>query len=162
MNGIAAGLAAGAAGTAALNAVTYADMLMRGRPASQVPARTAGALAARAGIGLGQGEGAQNRREAGGALMGMAAGLGVGALYGCVRSRWRSAPLWLSALALAGTAMLAGDGPPIGLRVTDPRSWGASGWAADLLPHLAYGLTAAAVFDALRRRRPRLPGLLGR
>ena len=34
------GAVAGAMGTAALNAVTYLDMAVRGRPSSQVPAHT--------------------------------------------------------------------------------------------------------------------------
>jgi hypothetical protein len=33
--------------------------------------------------------------------------------------------------------------------LTDPRTWGASGWLADLVPHLAYGFVAAAVYEAL-------------
>jgi xanthosine utilization system XapX-like protein len=153
MNRIAAGLAAGAAGTAALNAVTYGDMLLRGRPASRLPARTAEALASKAGVQWGAGERAQNRQEASGALLGVGAGLEVGALYAWLRPRWRGAPFALAALALAAGAMLAGDAPPVALRLTDPRTWGASGWVSDLVPHLAYGLVAAAVFDALWRRR---------
>jgi len=43
------GAVAGAAGTTALNAVGYADMAMRGRPASSVPARVAEQLARRVG-----------------------------------------------------------------------------------------------------------------
>ena len=34
------------------------------------------------------------------------------------------------------------------LGVTDPRSWGAVGWASDLFPHLAYGLAAATAYSA--------------
>ncbi len=152
MNRIAAGLAAGAAGTAALNAVTYGDMLLRGRPASQVPEKTAEAVTARLGVQWGSDQRSQHRRQASGSLLGMAAGLGVGALYGWLRPRWRSAPWLAGAMALAGTAMLAGDGPPVSLGLTDPRRWGKSGWAADVVPHLAYGLVAAAVFEALAPR----------
>jgi hypothetical protein len=35
------------------------------------------------------------------------------------------------------------------LGVTDPRSWAAMDWAADVAPHLAYALTASATFAAL-------------
>jgi hypothetical protein len=28
-------------------------------------------------------------------------------------------------------------------------TWGAAGWASDLLPHLAYGLATATVYEAL-------------
>jgi len=41
MKKFARGAVAGAAGTTALNAVGYADMALRGRPASSVPARVA-------------------------------------------------------------------------------------------------------------------------
>ena len=37
------------------------------------------------------------------------------------------------------------------LGVTDPRQWLASFWASDLVPHLAYGLATAAVFEKLDR-----------
>ena len=46
------GLVAGAAGTVALNVATYADMSLRGRASSSVPAKTAGKIAARAGVDL--------------------------------------------------------------------------------------------------------------
>lgn len=35
------------------------------------------------------------------------------------------------------------------LGVTDPRRWTAADWAADVIPHLAYGALAAAVYDRL-------------
>src|SRR3569833_2837053 len=44
-----AGLLAGAAGTTALNAVTYGDMALRGRPASEVPERLVDRLGLRRG-----------------------------------------------------------------------------------------------------------------
>jgi hypothetical protein len=40
MRAIGWGLVAGAAGTTALNAITYLDMAIRGRPASDTPERT--------------------------------------------------------------------------------------------------------------------------
>ena len=40
MNPILRGAAAGAAGTTALNVVTYLDMAIRGRPASDTPERS--------------------------------------------------------------------------------------------------------------------------
>ena len=46
------GTAAGAIGTVALNAVTYGDMLVRGRPASSVPSQVAGQMVEKAGIDL--------------------------------------------------------------------------------------------------------------
>ncbi len=35
------------------------------------------------------------------------------------------------------------------LGVTDPRTWPASSWAAELVPHLAYGTVTAPVLDRL-------------
>jgi len=34
------------------------------------------------------------------------------------------------------------------LGVSDPRSWGATDWASDVVPHLAYGLVTAWTADA--------------
>jgi hypothetical protein len=33
--------------------------------------------------------------------------------------------------------------------VTDPKTWGTAGWLADIVPHVVYGLTVVAVFDAI-------------
>ena len=48
------GAIAGAVGTLALDASTYADMALRGRPPSEVPAKTVDALAARRGTSFGE------------------------------------------------------------------------------------------------------------
>jgi hypothetical protein len=45
--------------------------------------------------------------------------------------------------------MAASDLPATALGLTDPRSWGAAGWVSDLLPHLAYGIATATVYEAL-------------
>jgi len=66
MKNFARGAVAGAAGTTALNAVGYADMALRGRPASSVPARVAEQLARRVGGAIpGSGAARQNRLETG-------------------------------------------------------------------------------------------------
>lgn len=153
------GTAAGAVGTVALNVATYADMAIRGRPSSGVPAQVAGALIEKAGIELsggGSGSGgadggeqqqAENRKSGLGALQGYVVGLGIGALYGLVRPGGAtSVPLAGVALGLA--AMAASDVPATALGVTDPRQWPASSWAADIVPHLAYGLFTALAYDA--------------
>jgi hypothetical protein len=44
------GTAAGSVGTVALNAATYADMALRGKPASSVPAQVADELAKKVGL----------------------------------------------------------------------------------------------------------------
>jgi hypothetical protein len=43
--------------------------------------------------------------------------------------------------------MVAGNGPLTMLKVSDPRQWSPGDWAADVLPHLAYGLVTAATYD---------------
>src|SRR6202035_3910370 len=95
------GAVAGAAGTTALNAVGYADMSLRGRPASSVPARVAEQLARRVGGTVpGSGAARQNRLEGLGALAGIATGAGGGALAGqlggvvrgLLPERYRAAP----------------------------------------------------------------------
>jgi hypothetical protein len=162
------GAAAGAVGTVALDITTYLDMAMRGRPSSEVPARTAVRLASVVGADLAprgqavspQAEQQAHSRQSGiGALLGYAAGLGVGAAYGAIRPRLGEAPVALAGIALGAAAMAAGDLPPILTRVTDPREWGASGWLADVVPHLAYGLFTAAAYEAFTAgelsRRPR-------
>ena len=152
------GTAAGAAGTVALNVTTYADMALRGRPASEVPAEVAGTLAEKVGLHLdeqaqsGQREiatKAKNRESGLGALLGYVAGLGVGTAYGLIRPRLggRSSRL-LAGAALGMAAMATGELPGIVLGKTNPKNWGAKGWLADIVPHLAYGLVTAAVYEA--------------
>ncbi len=144
-----AGAAAGAAGTSALNLLTYMDMAVRARPASSTPEDTVERLAGAAGIRIpGEGETRRNRVSALGALAGIATGVGVGALAGPLAAKLR---LPLPALSvLLGTAAMAGSNVPMtALGVTDPRTWGAVGWASDVIPHVAYGTVTAAVVTAL-------------
>lgn len=140
------GLVAGAAGTAALNVTTYLDMALRGRPSSSMPARAAEDLAAKAHVDLGEGDTEQARSEGLGALLGYAAGLGVGAAYGLLRSR-ADVPLPVAAVGLGLAAMAGSDVPLTALGLTDPRAWPASSWVSDVVPHLVYGVVTAATFD---------------
>lgn len=150
LRSVAAGVAAGAAGTTALNAVTYADMAWRGRPASSTPEDTVEALAHKAGTEVpGDDQTRGNRLSGLGALTGIAAGVGVGGVLGLLRAAgWRGGPVTRPAVA-TGLAMLAGNGPMTVLGVTDPRTWSASSWLSDVVPHVAYGLVTAAVLDAI-------------
>ncbi|MCO5971686.1 hypothetical protein [Actinoallomurus soli] len=150
MNGLLSGALAGAAGTAALNAVTYADMALRGRSGSQVPEQVVEKTTERAGVSLGEDETAENRRQALGALLGFGVGIGVGVAYGLIRSRGRTLP---DALALGAAASVASEGPAVALGLTDPRTWGAAGWISDVVPHLAYGIVTAATYRGLRANR---------
>lgn len=158
------GLAAGAVGTAVLNTVTYLDMAVRGRSSSSVPADTVEEMAARANITLAadgdDSDTAKNRREAIGSLLGYATGFGVGAAYGLLRvGPLRGLPLPAAAVAIAAAATATAAAPYTALGVSDPRTWPAKSWAADIIPHLCYGWATAAAFDALhpraRKRRRR-------
>lgn len=149
-----AGAIAGAAGTVVLNAVTYADMTLRGRPSSSVPAAVAGKLAGQVGIDLSGGGGedkAQNRQSGLGALLGIATGLGVGVAYGLVRPYLEEIPGPVAAAGLGLAAMAGSDVPATALGATNPCEWGVTSWVSDVVPHLAYGLAAVKTFDAVTR-----------
>jgi hypothetical protein len=142
------GMIAGIAGTAALNIVTYADMAVRARPASHTPQDTVRRLADAVRLDLGTGERAENRRTGIATLLGYATGTLVTAGYAAAVGR--RAPWPVSAVALSALAMLGGNGPMTLLGVTDPRRWTRSDWASDIVPHIAYGVVAAAALDKLR------------
>jgi hypothetical protein len=148
--GLLAGAAAGAAGTTALNAVTYLDMAVRGRPSSSTPEQTVDKLAARSHLRIPGDEETRGNRLGGlGALAGILAGVGLGAALGAARAAgWRPGLLGGSAVACTG-ALLVGNGPMTVLGVTDPRSWSATDWVSDLVPHLAYGAVTAGVLHRL-------------
>src|SRR3954469_6987911 len=99
------GMAAGAAGTTALNAVTYLDMTYHGRSASQTPEKSVDVMAERFGLTVpGEGEERDNRRSALGALSGIATGVGVGAMVGVLRALGVRVPaLLVGAAAMAAT-----------------------------------------------------------
>lgn len=151
-NRIIAGLLGGAAGTTALNAVGYADMALRGRPASEVPEQLVDTLAERIGVELGDEE-ALGRRQGIAGLLGIATGLGVGAAYGLAGGAHTPTRVAAGAVALAAAASLAGEAPSAVAGLTDPRTWAAEDWLADLVPHLAYGVVTAITYDHLTRRR---------
>jgi hypothetical protein len=143
------GALAGAAGTTALNAVTYLDMALRARPSSSTPGRTVEALAARAHVEI---PGSKVEREARltglGALNGIAVGAGVGVLAAGLRRIGVRVPRWAGSIGVAALAMAVSDVPMARLGVTDPGTWSAADWLSDALPHLAYGLV---VYDAVVR-----------
>ncbi len=144
------GAAAGAAATTALNAVTYLDMAVRGRPSSSTPQDTVERLAEKLGVEVpGDDERRSNRLEGLGAVLGLAAGMGVGALVGGLRAAGWRPRLTTSAAATALIALVGTNGPMTVLGVTDPRSWSGKDWVADLVPHAAYGVVTAQVLAAL-------------
>ncbi|HEX6470045.1 MAG TPA: hypothetical protein VF069_13185 [Streptosporangiaceae bacterium] len=150
MHPLARGLLAGAAGTVALNVSTYADMLVRGRGSSGVPAEVADRLADRAGITLGAPEQKSNREQAAGAMMGFVTGLGTGAAYGMISGRGGSPPAWLAGPLLGAIAMAGSDGPAAALGVADPRQWSRTAWLSDIVPHMVYGMVTAVAYRAMR------------
>jgi xanthosine utilization system XapX-like protein len=149
MHAMVKGLLAGAAGTLVLDVVTYGDMLVRGRSSSGLPAQVAERLAGAAGVPLG-GEGTRdNRAQAAGALLGYATGVVTGTVYGLLHRRRPPLPVLAGGPLLGAAAMAGRDAPAVALRLTDPASWDVMSWVSDIVPHLAYGLTTAAVYQAL-------------
>jgi hypothetical protein len=148
--GILAGAAAGAAGTAALDAATYLDMTIRGRDASDTPQRTVEKLAGSAGVAVpGEGQTQDNRLTGLGSLSGIATGVGVGAAFGLLRRLGLRPPALVGGVLVGLAAMAATDSSMASLRISDPRTWSATDWLADLLPHLAYGLVTYGTLQAL-------------
>lgn len=145
------GAAAGAAGSATLNIVTYADMLLRGRPSSGVPAQVAGTMADAACFSPlstdNDDETAQNRRNAAGALLGYVSGVGITAAYAASRTEGGQSHPVRTGVMLGLAAMAMADIPIVLTGNGDPRTWSAADWLSDLIPHLAYGLVGATVLD---------------
>jgi hypothetical protein len=147
-----AGAAAGAAGTTALNAVTYLDMAIRGRPASSAPERAVQTIGGKLGVEVpGDQDTKQHRTTGLGALLGILTGVGAGSVFGAVRAAGWRRPVGRSAVAVGLAAMLGSDTPMVLLGISDAREWSAADWISDLAPHLAYGLVTAAAAQALDR-----------
>ncbi|MFI0794689.1 hypothetical protein ACH4OY_18680 [Micromonospora rubida] len=143
------GAIAGAVGSAALNMVSYLDMVLRARPASSTPEETAGRLAGIAHVDLGPEDRAANRRSGLGPLLGYGMGIAAGAAFALFAGRRRT-PLPAAVALLGGSVMAMSDGSMTALGVTDPRRWSRTDWLSDLVPHLAYGMAAAATWNRLR------------
>lgn len=150
--GLLAGAAAGAAGTTALDVITYLDIAVRGRPTSTTPQRTVEAMSTLFGLTVpGSGDVLANRLLGLGALTGYAAGIGMGAILGLAYALgWRPRPP-VAALVATAIALIGTNGPMTVLGVTDPRTWGVVGWVSDLIPHLGYGVVTALVLHHLYR-----------
>ena len=145
------GVLAGAAGTTALNAVTYLDMAVRGRPASSTPQQTIERVSALVGVSLPRDKRTKDALESAlGALLGALAGVVAGAALGAVRGLTGQPRNKTGTIATAWTmAMVVGNGPMTVLGVTDPRQWTSADWAADVLPHVAYAVAAGVTLEAL-------------
>lgn len=151
------GALAGAAGTTALDVVSYTDMAIRGRPSSPLPNKVVKELARRANLEP------YNRpdellsdrdknREAGfGALLGYVDGLGTGAMYGAIRPAMRGMSWFWGGLALALATGMLSEGSATALKQTDPRKWSVSDWIDDIVPRCVYGWVTAITFDVLAK-----------
>ncbi len=154
--GLLSGAAAGAAGTTVLNAVTYLDMAIRGRPTSSTPEDLVETVTEQVGATVpGDDDTRQNRLQGLGPLSGIAVGVAVGAGAGLVdrllgRSG-RRVPASVAVLVISATAMALSDVPLKLFGISDPKTWAGKDWVADIVPHLAYGATTYAT---LRSARP--------
>lgn len=146
---VADGAIAGAAGTTALNAVTYLDMTLRARPASNTPERSAGRVAEVTHLNLGPEPQATNRRSGLGPLLGYGIGIAAGVGFALL-TRGRPMPPALASGLLGGGVMTASGSSYAVLGISDPRTWSRGDWLSDLIPHLAYGLVAAVTWNRLR------------
>ena len=147
------GTIAGATGNLVLEIVTYGDMLLRGRSASGVPAKIAGILADDFGIdalsSAVTGNQADNRRSAAGALLGYALGVGLGGAYGLVRPGLGRMSLPLAGVAVGVAAMTAADASYAVTGASDPKTWTATDWISDLVPHIISGLVTVATYETI-------------
>lgn len=151
------GAAAGAAGTTALNAVTYLDMAVRGRPSSSTPEQTVEKIANAVHLSIpGSGDARENRLSGLGPLMGLGVGTGAGAFLGALHAAGLRLPLIPESVATAVGVMSSTNTPMAVIGISDPRSWSVSSWMSDVLPHAAYGVVTAWTLHELaanRRRR---------
>ena len=142
------GALAGAVGTFAIDASTYLDMALRGRPSSDVPEKTVDHYAQQLGVDFGDGDRAQNRLSGVAALAGYATGVAGGVAYALAHRFVDRVPAPLRGLGLGVGVMALTDTSSSVAGATDPRTWGTSGWLSDLVPHAVYGLVTASTFDS--------------
>jgi hypothetical protein len=150
LRSILAGAAAGAAGTTALNAVSYLDVAVRARPASSTPEDTVEKLAEKVHVQIpGEGEDRDNRLAGLAPLAGIVTGVGIGTLLGLARGLgWRPSPA-VGAVVATVVVLIGANGPMTALGITDPREWNLDAWLSDVVPHVAYGVVTAATLDGL-------------
>ena len=121
---------------------------MRGLGTSSTPEHTDEKLAELTDTEIpGSGDTRENRVSGIGALQGIATGVAVGGALGVFRSIGLQPRPLIGAGIATVAAMALSDGVMTGLGVTDPTTWAPADWAADIVPHLAYGLVVAAVLE---------------
>jgi hypothetical protein len=149
------GALAGAAGIAALNATTYLDMAVRGRPTSDSAEQLVEQAAGKAKVTIpGDDEKRGNRLQGLGPLAGIAVGIAVGVgagwMHRALARRGLSLPAAIEVPLLGAAAMALSDVPLTLLGITDPASWSATDWASDAIPHLVYGAVTSSGLRAGR------------
>ena len=96
------------------------------------------ALAGKANVAVpGAGQTRDNRLTGLGSLSGMVTGVGLGAVFGVLRRVGLRPPTLIGGTVVGLAAMAATDSSMASMGISDPRTWSASDWLADLLPHLA-------------------------
>jgi uncharacterized membrane protein len=145
------GMIAGAAGVTALNWVGYADMALRGRPASDTPGKIVASVLKR----LDQPVPDEPRLSALGELSGMKVGVLVGVGAALTRAAGVRLPAPIASVLIGGAAMGATDTSVALLGISDPRTWTAADWLSDVVPHLAYGAVTHATLTAFEATEPR-------
>jgi hypothetical protein len=149
---VTAGALAGAAGTTALNTVTYLDMVWRARPASSTPEATVERLAEVTRTRIpGSADERSNRIAGLGPLTGLMVSTGVGAVLGLARTAGYRPGLLISSLTASVAALIGSNGPMTIVGITDPHTWSRADWVSDLVPHLAYGMVTAGALQALEK-----------
>ena len=150
LRALAGGAVAGAAGTTALNTLTYLDMVWRARAASNTPEATVKKLAAVTGVTIPGTEEERANRIAGlGPLTGLLVGVGTGAALGLARAAGFRPGMAMTSVTAAAAALAGSNGPMTALGITDPRTWSRADWISDIVPHLAYGAVTGGALQAL-------------
>jgi hypothetical protein len=67
-----------------------------------------------------------------------------------VRPKLGHAPLVLLGVGAGLAANVGTTAPMVALGITDPRTWPVDSWVSDLVPHLAYGMVTAAVWNLMQ------------
>ena len=138
--GITSGLIAGAAGTTALNLVSYVRQTVQATPSSATPDQAAESVVRAVGAEVpGTPDERQNRLEGLGPLAGLGVGLGVGALAGGLRATTLKVPFPAAVAAVGLGAMAISDTVMAVLGISSPRPWTPASVAQDAAPHLTYG-----------------------
>jgi hypothetical protein len=138
------GLFAGLAGTAALTVSSTVEMKLRGRPASETPAKAAAKV-----LGV-QPTGEREARRFANVVH-----WGYGSSWGAVRGLIRAAGIRGPRAAAAYLGLVWGTDlvalPSLDIGVPPPWEWGAAEVAIDAFHHVVYASTTSIVFERLDR-----------